>query len=102
MAFSKDFPRPEKSPNWERISLTTEEEKEVEKVARKENIELMKQCIEDAKEIVKNSKLKVYQSDVIRIAIALFEKIASHQVYWKERACKEKFEDKFKTLIKKP
>ena len=64
--------------------------------ARQENINLMKECIDDTKSIFKNKDLKQYQSDLINIAIALFEKRASHSVYWKEAKCKEKFDEKFK------
>jgi uncharacterized protein YktA (UPF0223 family) len=99
MAFSKSFPRTtEKSsyPSWEEIYLSEEEEKQVEEEARKESLELMKTCIDDAKRIVSENELKDYQSDVISIAIALFEKRASHSVYKKEQKAKDKFDEKFK------
>ena len=98
MTFSKSFPRTsEKSsyPIWEEIFLTNEEEKLIEELAHKENIELMKQCFQDAKKIISEENLKDYQSDITKIAIALFEKSASHSVYWKEAKCKERFDDKF-------
>ena len=53
----------------------------------------MKECIDDTKSIFKNKDLKQYQSDLINIAIALFEKRASHTVYWKESKAKEKFDE---------
>ena len=52
MAFSKAFPkRSDKTfyPRWEDVTLTEEEEKLVEQVAKTENMSLMKDCIEDAK-----------------------------------------------------
>lgn len=94
MPFSKSFPKKsEKSvyPRWEEIELSEEEEKSVDETARQENIELMRQCIEDSKKIFAEKDLKKYQTDMIRMAIALFEKRASHSVYHKERKAKEKF-----------
>ena len=99
MSFSKSFPRTLKGssyPLWEEIFLSEEEEKESELKARSENYNLMKECIDKAKEILKDKELKDYQSDVIAMAIALFEKTASHSVYHKEEKAKEKFDEKFK------
>ena len=98
MAFSKTFPKSsDKSvyPKWIEVFLTEAEEKEQEASARTENIRIMKECIEDAKEIVKEKNLKDFQTNMISIAIALFEKRASHDVFWKESKAKEKF-DKIK------
>jgi len=39
--------------------------------------------------------LKDYQTDLIHIAISLFEKRASHSIYWKESKAKEKFDGMF-------
>ena len=95
MTYSKSFPRTtDKStyPIWEEIKLTDVEETEQEVRTRKENINLMKECITDAKEIIENKGLKDYQTDVINMAISLFEKTASHVVYYKEEKAKEKFD----------
>ncbi|MDD5331212.1 MAG: hypothetical protein PHE43_00100 [Candidatus Nanoarchaeia archaeon] len=95
MAFSKSFPKKgTKYPEWEEMYLTEKEEREQEELSRKENINLMKQCIDDAKQILKDKNLKDYQTDLINIAISLFEKTASHQIYWKEGKAKEKFDNK--------
>jgi hypothetical protein len=92
MAFSKSFPRVgTKFTTWEEIELTEEEEKEQEAKAREENIRLMQECIDQAKKIITDKGLKPYQSDVVAMSIALFEKISSHQVYWKEKRAKDKF-----------
>ena len=96
MAFKKAFPKTtDKSvyPRWSEIELTAEEEKEQEELARKANIVLMKDCLDDAKHIFKEKELKKYQSDIVNMAISLFEKRASHQVYWKERKAKQKFDE---------
>ncbi|MBU1202176.1 MAG: hypothetical protein KJ583_05330 [Nanoarchaeota archaeon] len=96
MVFSKAFPRTtDKSayPRWEEVYLSDEEELVVDKNCKVENIRLMKECIEDAKKIFKDKNLKDFQSDVINIAISLFEKRASHNVYWKENKAKEKFDE---------
>ena len=98
MTFSKSFPRYVKDstyPRWEEVFLTIEEEKETEEKSKEENIKLIKECIEDAKNIFKDKNLKDFQTDIIRTAVALFEKRASHIVYWKESKCKEKFDKMF-------
>ncbi|MBN2459519.1 hypothetical protein JXB28_04515 [Candidatus Woesearchaeota archaeon] len=95
MAFSKAFAKTtDKSvyPKWVEVFLSEEEEKEEEKKCREENIRLMKECISDAKKIFSSEKLKGYETSVMSIAIALFEKRASHSVYWKESKAKEKFD----------
>ncbi|MDD5253685.1 MAG: hypothetical protein PHG05_01095 [Candidatus Nanoarchaeia archaeon] len=95
MAFSKSFPRTgEKYPVWEEVELTKEEEKQQEELARKENIKILKQCLDDAKQIIQENNLKAYQSDIVKLAISLFEKQASHQIYWKENKAKDKFNHK--------
>ena len=98
MGFSKSFPRTVEGstyPTWEEIKLTEKEEKEEEVRCRKENISLMKECIEDAKEVMKDKSLKDFQSDLIKVAISLFGKRASHAVYWKESKAKDKFDEMF-------
>jgi len=99
MSFSKSFPKQSKTsayPQWEEITLTSAEEKLEEDSARNENIRLMKECIEDAKTIIKDKQLKEYQTDTITLAVSLFEKRASHSIYWKESKAKEKFDEMFK------
>ena len=98
MPFSKSFPKHSKTstyPQWEEIALSAEEEKEIEQKSRKENIRLFKECIEDAKSIIKEKGLKDYQTDLITIARSLFEKRSSHEIYWKENKAKEKFDKIF-------
>ncbi|MBS1267022.1 MAG: hypothetical protein MAG795_00993 [Candidatus Woesearchaeota archaeon] len=98
MGFSKSFPRTVKGttyPVWEEVYLTQEEEEKEEKKARKDNIRIMKECIDDSKELFGKKELKQYQTDLINVAIALFEKRASHTVYWKESRAKEKFDKLF-------
>ena len=97
MAYSKSFPKTidgSNYPRWEEVYLSEKEEELIDRKARSENIELMKECINDAKKIISDTKLKDYQTDVINMAIALFEKRASHSVYHKETAAKEKFDKK--------
>ena len=91
MVFSKAFPRQIKGSSysvWEEISLTDDEEKSIEESVRRENIDLMIECIEDAK--------KIDNSKFIEIALTLFDKRASHVVFLKESKCKEKFDALFK------
>ena len=98
MGFSKSFPRTVEGstyPIWEEIKLTEKDEKEEEAKCRKENISLMKECVGDANGVMKDKTLKNFQSDLINIAISLFEKRASHDVYWKESKAKKKFDELF-------
>ena len=98
MPFSKSFPRTIKGsnyPRWEEVFISDQEESQEEQKCRVENIRLMKECIEDAKKIIEEKGFKRYQTDLIRTAIALFEKRASHSVYWKESKAKEKFDSLF-------
>ena len=96
MTFSKSYPKTtDKSvyPKWVEVKLSEEEEREEEEKARRENAVLMKECIADAKKILSDEKLKDYQTDLIHVAIALFEKRASHSIYWKEEKAKQKFDE---------
>ncbi len=98
MVFHKTFPRTtDKSayPVWEEIKLSDAEEEEQEAIARRENIGILNQSIDDAKEIISDKGMKGFETNVVNMAIALFEKRASHQVYYKERKAKEKFDEKF-------
>jgi hypothetical protein len=98
MSFSKSFPKQSKTstyPQWEEITLTDEEEKEVEQKSKQENIKLFKECIEDAKSILIEKGLNESSSDILNAAIALFEKRASHVIYHKESKAKEKFDELF-------
>ena len=93
--FKKSFPkRTDKVsiPTWVEVSLSDEEEREIEEEAREANIKLMKECIDDAKKIFIDKNLKEFQTNIINMAISLFEKRASHSVYWKENKAKEKFD----------
>lgn len=95
MGYSKSFPKSVKGstyPQWEEIFLSKEEETEQEFLCREENIKLMKECIDDAKTIIKDKNLKEYQTDIINMSISLFEKRASHEVHFKENKAKEKFD----------
>ena len=98
MPFSKSFPKTSKTstyPQWEEIFLTEEEEKAIEQKSREENVKLFKECLDDAVKIMKEKGLKDYQIDLTHIAISLFEKRSSHEVYWKENKAKEKFDEMF-------
>jgi hypothetical protein len=104
MAFSKTFPKTIDNspyPRWEEVYLDEEEELREEQKARNDNIKLMNQCIEDAKEIMKKNNLKPFQTDLINISVALFEKRASHVIYFKESKAKEKFDSVNKKILKK-
>ena len=96
MAFSKSFPKTIEGsayPKWEEVFLKDEEERETEQKAKAENTKIMKECIDDAKAILEDRGFKGFKEDILTIAIPLFEKRASHVVYWKESKCKEKFDE---------
>ena len=78
MGFSKSFPRTVEGstyPIWEEIKLTEKEEKEEEVRCRKENISLMKECIEDAKEVMKDKSLKDFQTSTEMHLDEIFQNI---------------------------
>ena len=95
MAFSRRFPKDKPgSPYaaWEEVYLTAQDEQVVEVKQRTANLKLMQECITDAKKVAEEQNLKDFQTDIINIAIALFEKRASHSVYWKEEEAKKRFD----------
>ena len=97
MVFSKSFPRTVEGsayPKWEEVTLTSDEEKDVEDRAINDNIRIMKECIDDAKSLIEEKGFKGFKEDILKVAVPLFEKRASHVVYWKENMCKEKFDMK--------
>ena len=99
MAFSKSFPRTIEGsvyPRWEEVFLTDEEEIEAERRAKEENKNIMKECIDDAKLLIEEKGFKGFKEDILAVAIPLFEKRASHSVYWKENKCKDKFDKSIK------
>lgn len=95
MGFSKSYAKTtDKSvyPKWVEIILTEQEESDAESLCREKNILTMKQCIEDARLIVKDHKLFEAQANIVQIALSLFDKRASHEVFFKENKTKEKFD----------
>ncbi|MBI4151971.1 hypothetical protein HY496_03295 [Candidatus Woesearchaeota archaeon] len=96
MAFSKTFPRTvtgSSYPIWEEIYLTEQEERRAEERCRQENFQLLDESLQEAKILAIKHGIN---EDHIRtqLAIALFEKRASHVVFWKESVAKEKFDEK--------
>ena len=74
MSFSARFPRQVGGKTeWEEITLTSLEEKEVEKAARLENYRLLRECIEDAKNIALKHDIKDEKS-IVALATSLFDK----------------------------
>jgi hypothetical protein len=95
MTFSKSFPRTVEGsayPKWEEVTLSNDEEREIENEATEDNIRIMKECIDDAKTLIEQKGFKGFKEDILTVAVPLFEKRASHVVYWKESRCKEKFD----------
>ncbi len=95
MAFSKTFPRTVHGSNyplWEEIYLTETEERQAEEKCKEENFQLMDEALREAKILAIKHGIN---EDLIRtqLAIALFEKRASHVVFWKESLAKEKFDE---------
>ena len=98
MIFSKTFPKPVSGSNypvWEEIYLTEQEESAAEELCSKENFKLLDQALNEAKMMAIKHGLNTDENR-IKLAIALFEKKASHAVFWKENKAKEKFDQMFK------
>ncbi len=96
MAFSKSFPRTVAGTNypiWEEVFLSVDEEKRCEEQCSEENFQIMNTCLAEAKMVAIKHGVNT-DDNVARIAIALFEKRASHVVFWKESKAKEKFDVK--------
>ncbi len=96
MAFSKTFPKNVPGSNypvWEEIFLSEEEERLVEEESRKKNFRLLDDSLREAKALAIRHGINT-EENVTRLAIALFEKQASHVVFWKESKAKEKFDEK--------
>ena len=98
MAFSKSFPKTLPGTNypvWEEITLTEEEEKQVEEQCKKTNFLIMDEAIQEAKMLaIKNGMNE--DSNIVQVAKSLFDKRASHLAFWKESKAKEKFDQKNK------
>lgn len=96
MSFSKTFPKTVPGSNypvWQEIFLTEEEEKQVEENCKKENFRLLDFSLQEAKALAIKHAINT-EENVTRIAVALFEKQASHLIFWKESKAKEKFDNK--------
>lgn len=98
MVFSKTFPRTipgSNYPVWEEINLSEKEEREVEELCCKANLQIMDTCLADAKFLAIKQGINT-DENCVQLALALFEKQASHLIFWKESKAKEKFDYKFK------
>jgi len=96
MVFSKTFPKTAPGTNypiWEEVYLTEQEEIEVEEQCKRENFQLMQESIQEAKSLAIKNQMNE-EIIVSNLAIALFEKKASHVVFSKENKAKEKFDNK--------
>ena len=95
MAFSKTFPKTvpgSNYPSWEEVFLTEDEEKRVEETCRQANFQLMQECLQEAKVLAIKNGIND-DHNVACLAASLFDKRASHVIFWKESAAKEKFEE---------
>ena len=98
MAFSKTFPKNVPGSNyplWEEVFLTEAEETRIEEECRKANFLILDECLEDARVLAIKNGVNTDENRV-QLAIALFEKRASHPVFWKESRAKDKFDEKNK------
>ena len=62
MSYGKSFPKEIKGnglQKWEEVSLSLAEENSEEEKARKENMSVMKQCLDDAASIMQAKKMRV-------------------------------------------
>ncbi|HLC96488.1 MAG TPA: hypothetical protein VJH97_04155 [Candidatus Nanoarchaeia archaeon] len=92
MVFFKSFAKSLEGssyPKWIEVALSDKEETEVEAECRAENLKIMKECIDDGRRIAQE---KGCPDKFLAIAVKLFDKRASHEVYWKENKAKEKFD----------
>ncbi len=95
MAFYKRFPKHTEGsvyPKWVEITLSEDEERDVEQKAREEQAGLFKECLDDAEKLASERNMKLSHADIISIASEFFDKRASHVVYLKEKASRKKFD----------
>lgn len=95
MAFSKRFPKDVATspyPQWIEVRLSEEEEQAVEQETRKKHAQQLAQCIVDAKQVAKKSDVHADPAEVVALAKSLFDKQASHVVFYKEAKAKEKLD----------
>ena len=57
----------------------------------KENFMIMDECVQEAKMLAIKNRMNE-DSNVVQLAKALFDKRASHLIFWKESKAKEKFD----------
>ncbi len=98
MPFSKTFPKQvpgSNYPSWEEVYLSEQEEQEVEEASKRMNFQLLDECLQEAKILAIKHSINT-DENVANLARALFEKKASHVVFWKESKAKEKFDQMFK------
>ena len=93
MPFSKTFPKQVPGSNypvWTEVTLTEDEEKSAAEECKRANFRILDECLQEAKSLAIKHGMNTEENQV-RLAIALFEKRASHEVFWKENKAKEKF-----------
>ena len=80
---------------WKDVSITPEQEEEVKAETRTLHNALMVQCINDAKEVVRKAFPNGEMSHVLHcnVAVALFEKRASHVQFTREKKAKKVFDE---------
>ena len=96
--FCKTFPKTvpgSNYPSWEEITISDEEERQIEEECRRENFKILDEALRQAKALAIKHEVNS-EDNVARLAIALFEKQASHEVFWKENKAREKFDEMFK------
>lgn len=99
MTYTKRFPLDVEGspfPKWTEVRLDPEEEAATERKAEREHIELFERCLQEARGIVQRHGLNESSASIVEAAVALFEKRASHTVFYKDSACREKFEERYK------
>jgi hypothetical protein len=103
VVYSRSYPRQDESgaPRWVEIFLSAQEEREREQIARQENLYLVRQCLSDARNVIKSEQLMDMQSHVLSIALALFKTRAQHASEYKDELCRQKFEKYWGSLAKK-
>ena len=77
---------------WKDISLSIEEEVEVESSEWNLHDTIMRECLTDATKILRSKEVEVTPMTTINLAVALFDKRASHVQYGREAKAREKFE----------
>lgn len=101
MSLAKRFPTEvnkeitTKETRWEEYNLTQKEEKLIHNQSVARHKALFAECFSLASKIIEDEGAKPYQTSLVNVAIALFNKHARHEHFMQEEFLRLKHEKKY-------